>query len=193
MRSSLFPNCPPYLNFIGPDETYDKDVVEEDCFKNIQLCVAKGTSPSVLDCFSRLGVTIVKVLYLFIMKYQSEYFHNNYKTCFQWDTDANLRSRGGPVWDHVFVCEKGHFIPFEDLHPAIKVKNFLDVMFWYLQFSRWTHSHQQQLLTGRINYGIATKDFKVKLAENLATSSQKITIYLNRNSNWWQRYTICHK
>ena len=187
MRSSLFPNCPPYLNFIGPDETYDKDVVEEDCFKNIQLCVAKGTSPSVLDCFSRLGVTIVKVLYLFIMKYQSEYFHNNYKTCFQWDTDANLRSRGGPVWDHVFVCEKGHFIPFEDLHPAIKVKNFLDVMFWYLQFSRWTRSHQQQLLTGRINYGIATKDFKVKLAENLATSSQKITIYLNRNSNWWQR------
>ena len=136
LRSSLFPNCPPYLNFIGPDETYDKDVVEEDCFKNIQLCVAKGTSPSVLDCFSRLGVTIVKVLYLFIMKYQSEYFHNNYKTCFQWDTDANLRSRGGPVWDHVFVCEKGHFVPFDDLHPAIKVKSFLDVMFSYLQFSR---------------------------------------------------------
>ena len=71
----------------------------------------------------------VKLTSEVIMKYQSEYFHNNYKTCFQWDTDANLRSRGGPVWDHVFVCEKGHFIPFEDLHPAIKVKNFLDAMF----------------------------------------------------------------
>ena len=25
------------------------------------------------------------------------------------------------MWDHVFVCEKGHYIPFDQLHPGIKV------------------------------------------------------------------------
>ena len=39
----------------------------------------------------------------------------------QWDSETNLRETGGPVWDHVFFCEKGHFIPFEDLHPSVKV------------------------------------------------------------------------
>ena len=34
---------------------------------------------------------------------------------------TNLEARGGPVWDHVFVCEKGHYIPFSNLHPAVKV------------------------------------------------------------------------
>ena len=39
----------------------------------------------------------------------------------QWDVATNLEARGGPVWDHVFVCEKGHYIPFGNLHPAVKV------------------------------------------------------------------------
>ena len=39
----------------------------------------------------------------------------------QWDVATNLEARGGPVWDHVFVCEKGHYIPFSNLHPAVKV------------------------------------------------------------------------
>ena len=26
------------------------------------------------------------------------------------------------MWDHVFVCEKGHYIPFDQLHPGVKVK-----------------------------------------------------------------------
>ena len=42
-------------------------------------------------------------------------------TLVQWDVATNLEARGGPVWDHVFVCEKGHYIPFSNLHPAVKV------------------------------------------------------------------------
>ena len=43
-------------------------------------------------------------------------------TLVQWDVATNLEARGGPVWDHVFVCEKGHYIPFSNLHPAVKVE-----------------------------------------------------------------------
>ena len=42
-------------------------------------------------------------------------------TLVQWDVATNLEARGGPVWDHVFVCEKGHYIPFSNLHPGVKV------------------------------------------------------------------------
>ena len=28
------------------------------------------------------------------------------------------------MWDHVYVCERGHFIPYETLHPAVKVNSF---------------------------------------------------------------------
>ena len=60
--------------------------------------MAKDTSDSVLDCFVRLGVTLVP-----------------------WDLTTDLTTSPGPVWDHVLVCEKGHFIPFDNLHEGVKV------------------------------------------------------------------------
>ena len=53
---------------------------------------------------------------------------------------TNLEARGGPVWDHVFVCEKGHYIPFSNLHPAVKVSHcFMQIWiqsFFSFRFSR---------------------------------------------------------
>ena len=112
LRPSLFPNCPPYLNFISPGQTYREDEEEreieemqrkendkariinknqtrsrrglykqqqiipdlpkelpkdplleslKDVAKDIKVTLAKDTSPSVLECFSRLGCTIIQV------------------------------------------------------------------------------------------------------------------------------------
>ena len=113
MRPSLFPNCPPYLNFIPPGEKYKENVEEseieqilqkekaekarivaknqtrskrsvnklpinienakeipedptfeilKDVMRDIKVILAKDTSPSVVDCFSRLGCSNVQVL-----------------------------------------------------------------------------------------------------------------------------------
>ena len=60
LHPSLFPNCPPYLTFIGPGDKYDDG---EDATKDliISFTVAKGTSPLVLECLQRFGVSIVQV------------------------------------------------------------------------------------------------------------------------------------
>ena len=50
----------------------------------------------------------------------------------KWDIDTNLKMTGGPVWDHVFVCEKGHYIPFDQLHPAVKVSQCFHLFFFVL-------------------------------------------------------------
>ena len=97
LRAPLFPNCPAYLQFINPDEEYEEDAAPFQAV-SLSVRVARGTSQSVLDCFTRLGLTIQP-----------------------WDLATNLTNTGGPVWDHVLVCEKGHFIPFNKLHPAVKV------------------------------------------------------------------------
>ena len=98
MRAALFPNCPPYLHFINSHEEYEEDPQPFLAVK-LSVRVARDTSQSVLDCFTRLGLPLLP-----------------------WDLATNLTSSGGPVWDHVLVCEKGHFIPFNNLHPAVKVK-----------------------------------------------------------------------
>ena len=97
MRAPLFPNCPAYLHFINAEEEYEEDPQSFQAV-SVPVRVARDTSQSVLDCFTRLGLTILP-----------------------WDLSTNLTTTGGPVWDHVLVCEKGHFIPFNDLHPAVKV------------------------------------------------------------------------
>ena len=105
MRVPLFPNCPAYLHFITPEEEYEEDPQSFHAAK-LAVRVARNPSQSVLDCFTRLGVSLQP-----------------------WDLSTNLSTSGGPVWDHVLVCEKGHFIPFDNLHPAVKVNNF------FFQFS----------------------------------------------------------
>ena len=97
LRAPLFPNCPAYLHFINAEEEYEEDPQPFQAV-SLPVRVARDTSQSVLDCFTRLGLTIQP-----------------------WDLSTNLTTTGGPVWDHVLVCEKGHFIPFNDLHPAVKV------------------------------------------------------------------------
>ena len=61
IRPALFPNCPPYLTFIGPNENYDDG---EDPPKDLMInfTVAKGTSLLVLECLQRFGVTLVQVM-----------------------------------------------------------------------------------------------------------------------------------
>ena len=63
LRPSLFPNCPPYLHFINNDQEYEE---AENHVKDLKVVVAKGTSESILDCFHRLGVTIIEVKSLHI-------------------------------------------------------------------------------------------------------------------------------
>ena len=60
LHPSLFPNCPPYLTFIGPGEKYDDG---EDAPKELMInfTVAKGTSPLVLECLQRFGGSLVQV------------------------------------------------------------------------------------------------------------------------------------
>ena len=60
LHPSLFPNCPPYLTFIGPGEKYDDG---EDAPKELMInfTFAKGTSPLVLECLQRFAVSIVQV------------------------------------------------------------------------------------------------------------------------------------
>ena len=97
LRAPLFPNCPAYLHFINPEEEYEEDP-QPFLAVSPPVRVARDTSQSVLDCFTRLGLTVLP-----------------------WDLATNLTTTGGPVWDHVLVCEKGHFVPFNNLHPAVKV------------------------------------------------------------------------
>ena len=94
LRCSLFPNCPPYLHFISPGEEYEEGEEELE----LSVTVARDSSQSVLDCFLRLGASLVP-----------------------WSLNTDLTSTAGPAWDHVLVCEKGHFVPFHNLHEAVKV------------------------------------------------------------------------
>ena len=63
LRPPLFPGFPPYLKFLSPDEKYDDG---EDAPKElaIKFTVARGTSPLVLECLQRLGVSLVQVTFV---------------------------------------------------------------------------------------------------------------------------------
>ena len=56
LRAALFPNCPPYLHFITSHEEYEEDPQPFLAVK-LSVRVARDTSQSVLDCFTRLGLT----------------------------------------------------------------------------------------------------------------------------------------
>ena len=63
LQASLFPNCPPYLKFLGPNQSYEDG---EDAPKELVLkfTVAKGTSVLVIECLQRFGVSIIQVILL---------------------------------------------------------------------------------------------------------------------------------
>ena len=61
LQPSLFPNCPPYLKFLGPDQRYE-DGEEAPKELMIKFTVAKGTSSLVLECLQRFGVSLVQVI-----------------------------------------------------------------------------------------------------------------------------------
>ena len=63
LRESIFPNVPPYLTFIGPDEKYDDGEEPPEEFV-IHYTVAYGTSKTVLECIQRLGARVVEVIWI---------------------------------------------------------------------------------------------------------------------------------
>ena len=63
LRQSIFPNIPPYLTFIPPDQTYQEG---EECPEElvIHFTVAQWSSLTVRDTITRLGARIVEVIEL---------------------------------------------------------------------------------------------------------------------------------
>ena len=60
LREAIFPNVPPYLTFIGPNEKYD-DGEEPPEELIIHYTVAHGTSKTVLECIERFGARTIEV------------------------------------------------------------------------------------------------------------------------------------
>ena len=60
LRQSIFPNIPPYLTFIPPEESYEEG---EECPEElvIHYTVAQWTSLTVRDTIERFGARIVEV------------------------------------------------------------------------------------------------------------------------------------
>ena len=60
LRQSIFPNIPPYLTFISPEERYQEG---EECPEElvIHYTVAQWTSNTVRDTIERFGARIVEV------------------------------------------------------------------------------------------------------------------------------------
>ena len=60
LRQSIFPNIPPYLTFISPEETYQEGA---ECPEEliIHYTVAQWTSLTVRDTIERFGARIVEV------------------------------------------------------------------------------------------------------------------------------------
>ena len=60
LRQSIFPNIPPYLTFIPPEERYEEG---EECPEElvIHYTVAQWTSLTVRDTIERFGARIVEV------------------------------------------------------------------------------------------------------------------------------------
>ena len=71
LRESIFPNIPPYLTFIPPDQSYEEG---EDCPEElvIHYTVAQWTSLTVRDTIQRFGAKIVEV--------REKYIHLNVLT-----------------------------------------------------------------------------------------------------------------
>ena len=67
LQPSLFPNCPPYLKFLAPNQRYEEG---DDAPKELVLkfTVAKGTSLLVVECLQRFGVSIIQVNLLLSFK-----------------------------------------------------------------------------------------------------------------------------
>jgi len=99
IRESIFPNVPPYLTFIGPEEKYDDGEEPPEEFV-IHYTVAYGTSKTVLECIQRLGARIV-----------------------EWSS-ADFGTHPGPAWDMLVVCEKSHPVDFDQLPPEMKINKF---------------------------------------------------------------------
>ena len=60
LRESIFPNIPPYLTFIPPDQSYEEGA---ECPEElvIHYTVAQWTSLTVRDTIERFGARIVEV------------------------------------------------------------------------------------------------------------------------------------
>jgi len=55
LRPAIFPNCPPYLNFVPGGEQYEDGEVPPEELEGVLSCtLAAGCSPSILEMFSRL-------------------------------------------------------------------------------------------------------------------------------------------
>lgn len=99
IRESMFPNVPPYLTFIGPDQSY---VDGEECPEElvIHFTVAQWSSNTVRDTVARFGARII-----------------------EW-TSAEWGKWPGPAWDMIIVGDQSHPVDFSVLDPATRLNKF---------------------------------------------------------------------
>ena len=76
LRQSIFPNIPPYLTFIGPEESYEEG---EECPEElvIHFTVAQWSSLTVRETIMRSGARIVEVRLLIISSAVTEVATHN--------------------------------------------------------------------------------------------------------------------
>jgi len=99
LRDSIFPNCSPYLTFIGPNESYDDG---EECPEElvVYFTVAQWSSNTVRDTITRFGAKIL-----------------------EW-TSAEFGKFPGPAWDMIIVGDQSHPVDFSSLDPGIRLNKF---------------------------------------------------------------------
>jgi len=99
LRESIFPNVPPFLVLIGPNERYDDG---DECPEELVIhwTVAQWSSNTVRDTITRFGARII-----------------------EW-TSADWGKHPGPAWDMIIVGDQSHPVDFSSLDPGIRLNKF---------------------------------------------------------------------
>lgn len=96
VRPAMFPNIPPFLNFLPPGEDYeDGDEPPEELRQ--AWTMAKGTSPLVVECVARVGFVPVEF------------------------SERAFSKLHGAVWDHLLVSEKLNAVNFSEFNQETKI------------------------------------------------------------------------
>jgi len=124
LRESIFPNVPPYLTFIGPNEKYDDGDDPPDELV-IHYTLAHGTSKTVSECVERFGAKIL-----------------------EWSS-ADFGHLPGPAWDMLLVCEKSHPVDYSQLPPETKISKFPTTSALSRKDKMWVNYRRMQKKHGK--------------------------------------------
>jgi len=124
LRESIFPNVPPYLTFIGPNDKYEEgEEAPEELV--IHYTVAHGTSKTVLECIERFGARII-----------------------EWSS-ADFGNIPGPAWDMIVVMDKSHPVDFGQLPPETKINKFPTTLALSRKDKMWNNYKRLQKKFGK--------------------------------------------